>query len=128
MQVSIETYVSDEMRRLAESGKPIPWAQEKFHFTSDARTLIFTLDNWGRVRLMRVVVDGKYWVVETLSRAVTGNHGAGDFERRLLREAVIWLRDQRSVCHIEIFDRPSGTSQIHQVEDLIRFASTGSEE
>jgi len=128
MKVTVEPWASDELRELAESGKPVPWAQEKFHFTSDARTLVFTLDNLGRARLKSVIIDGKYWFVETLSRAVAGNKGVERSAHRLLQQAVAWLRDERNVRHIEVFDRQSGMAQPHQVDDLIRFSSNGSEE
>lgn len=128
MQVSIRNFALDELRELADSGKPIAWQGEEFRFSLDARTLIFTLDNLGQARLRTVVVDDRHWFIETLSRVLIGKLDQEETARRLLTQAIAYLRDERGVSNIEVFDRPSGMLCSHPVEELIRFASASSGE
>jgi len=78
--------------------------------------------------LRTVVVDERHWFIETLSRVLVGKVDQEETARRLFTQAIAYLRDERGVSNIEVFDRPSGMLCSHPVEELIRFASVSSGE
>lgn len=120
MNVSIEHFEDADLKARFESGERIPYAQEKFRFEEDDRAVIFTLDSLRTTTFRTIKVGAQTRFVETIDRAIKSQPCLA-----LLEEALVYLREQRAVEQVNVYNRPMGQYQSYSIDELIILVRRG---
>jgi hypothetical protein len=120
MKIICDRHEDWDLKALYDEGMDVSWAGETIAFAEEARTLMFTLDDSmpGEAVLRTIFEDGRKLAVK-LGAAFADNEIQLPLGDPLLVHAVEFLREEREVRQVAVYDGPRGSYVRVPVHEIV---------